>query len=376
MRILKGIWRAAACLLLATPAWAADLTVVQVADYSGSRASLGLALRYGARLAIEDANRNGGVKGRSVRFVALDDRYTPTETVRLLRESVISEAPLAIVNILGTGTTGAVLADGVLTEAGIALIGPYTGADALREPVNPQVFHVRVSYGEEVDRIAAHFASIGAKRVGLLRESGAFGDAISAAFDAAAANHGLEIVARGVTPEGSDDVAAGVATVAAAQPEGVLLGTAGQPTSRLVKATHEAGILAARMMLSVNDLDQIREFAGSKASRGVGKVAVMPDPQACTLPLCRELEQLHAAHGDPSQSLTPNTVEGYISARAFLTALARVSGEPTREKLRSALETAGQMDFGGFTLTYSPTRHNGSTFMDVGVLGSGGRIMY
>ncbi|MCB1958191.1 MAG: ABC transporter substrate-binding protein [Rhodocyclaceae bacterium] len=376
MNRIRSALLALACTLLTLPAWGARLKVVQIADYSSSRASLGTALRYGARLAIEEANRNGGVNGHTIDFVTLDDQYKPEETVRLLKDALNTVDPIAIVNILGTGTTAAVIKDGVLDSAGIALIGPYTGADSLRTPLNRQVFHVRASYGEEVDRIAEHFANIGAKRVGLLRESGPFGEAIGVAFDAAAKKHGLEVVAIGVTPEGSDDVAAGVAKVAAAEPNGVLLGTAGRPTSRLVKATHEAGMLAARIMLSVNDLDQIREFAGNAAARGVGKVAVMPDPQSCTLDLCRELKRLHESHGDPKQPLTPNTVEGYISARAFLSALAHVSGEPTRAKLRAALESAGRMDFGGFALSFGPERHNGSNYMDIGVLGSGGQIMY
>ncbi|HQU89211.1 MAG TPA: ABC transporter substrate-binding protein [Denitromonas sp.] len=212
-KILSALSLTAALSLAVAPAHAAELTVLQVADYSASRASLGRALRYGVRLAIDEANRQGGVQGQKIKLIALDDRYEVSDTLRLLKEGIDTHKPVAIVNILGTANTAAVLKSDILDTAKIPLIGPYTGADHLRAPLHPQVFHVRASYAEEVERIVLHFANSGIKRIGILHEDDPFGESIHSAFVEALKAHGLEAAGRGISPRGSNDVSAAVATV-------------------------------------------------------------------------------------------------------------------------------------------------------------------
>lgn len=375
-KILSALCLTAALSLAVAPAHAAELTVLQVADYSASRASLGRALRYGVRLAIDEANRQGGVQGQKIKLIALDDRYEVSDTLRLLKEGIDTHKPVAIVNILGTANTAAVLKSDILDTAKIPLIGPYTGADHLRAPLHPQVFHVRASYAEEVERIVLHFANSGIKRIGILHEDDPFGESIHSAFVEALKAHGLEAAGRGISPRGSNDVSAAVATVMAADPQGVLIGTAGSPTAVTVKATHTAGLFAPRIGISVNDAAQIVKTAGIDAARGFGMVSVMPDPGSCTLKICEELRALHETHGDKAEQLSPNTMEGFISARLMLIAANNTTAPITRAKLRDALEALNPANLSGFLLSYSPTRHNGSTYRDIGVIGGSGRMMY
>lgn len=375
-RLLSSLCLCAALGVGTTPAHAADLTVLQVADYSASRASLGRALRYGASLAIDEANRQGGVHGQKIKLIALDDRYVVDDTVRLLKEGIDTHKPVAIVNILGTANTAAVLKSGILDSEKIPLIGPYTGADHLRDPVNPQVFHVRASYAEEVERIVRHFANSGIKRVGILHEDDPFGESIHSAYVDALKTHGLEAAGRGISPRGSVDVSAAVATVMAADPQGVLIGTAGAPTAVAAKATHTAGLFAPRVGISVNDAAQIVKTAGIDAARGFGMVSVMPDPGSCTLKICQDLRTLHDSHGDKAEQLSPNTMEGFISARLMLLAATNAGAPLTRAKLRDAIEALNPANLSGFMLSYSPTRHNGSSYRDIGVIGGSGRMMY
>ncbi|MBT0959621.1 ABC transporter substrate-binding protein [Denitromonas iodatirespirans] len=366
----------AALLAMAVLPVRAEITVLQVADYSASRASLGRALRYGASLAIAEANRQGGLHGEKFKLVALDDRYEVAETLRLLKEGIDKHDPVAVVNLLGTANTGAVLQSGLLDAAQIALIGPYTGADHLRVPLNPRVFHVRASYAEEVDRIVQHFANSGIRRIGIVHEADPFGESIHTAFVASLARRGLQVAGRGVSPRGSVDVSGAVAAVMAADPQGVIIGTAGSPTGVAIKAIHAAGLRVPAVGLSVNDATQIVKTAGVEAARGFGMVAVMPDPNACALPICQELRALHAALGDATETLSPNTMEGFIAARLMLRAAASVRGALTRQKLRDALDAMGPTDLSGFLIRYSPTHHNGSSYSDIGVIGAGGHMMY
>jgi branched-chain amino acid transport system substrate-binding protein len=67
---------------------------------------------------------------------------------------------------------------GLLERYQTALVAPYTGADSLRSPVNPWVFHIRASYSEEVERIVKHYASFGLKKIAVFHENDAFGNFI------------------------------------------------------------------------------------------------------------------------------------------------------------------------------------------------------
>ncbi|MES2943368.1 MAG: ABC transporter substrate-binding protein, partial [Pseudomonadota bacterium] len=73
---------------------------------------------------------------------------------------------------------------------------------------------------------------------------------------------------------------------------------------------------------------------------------------------------------------TPFQFEGYLSARLLGEALKRSKEkEPTAAGLANTLRTMGELDFGGFRLDFSKS-NEGSSFVDIGVIGSDGRLRY
>jgi ABC-type branched-subunit amino acid transport system substrate-binding protein len=69
-------------------------------------------------------------------------------------------------------------------------------------------------------------------------------------------------------------------------------------------------------------------------------------------------------------------LEGFLMARTMVEGLKRISSkEPTRERLVSALESLNTKDFGGFKVNYSPTSHEGSSFVELTVLGPNGKLL-
>ena len=113
-----GLLLAAGLPLAAT----AELTVVQVAPFSGPLADTGRLVRQGLELALEQANGEGGVHGRKLRLVSKDDGYKVDETVRLYREAA-AEKPVAYAGLVGTGNLAALQQKKVVDEVGVPLIG-------------------------------------------------------------------------------------------------------------------------------------------------------------------------------------------------------------------------------------------------------------
>jgi branched-chain amino acid transport system substrate-binding protein len=356
---------------------ASDIVIVQVADYSASRAALGKALRAGAQTAFAHANETGGIKGSKIRFVHYDDNYKPDETVKLVQQSFERDKPVLLLGVVGTANTAELRKREVLEKGDIALLAPYTGADSLRTPYTPNIFHIRTSYSEEVDRMVKHLSSIGIKKIAIFHENDPFGNFIYGAFEEASKRHSTQIAARAVVERGATDLGNALAPLLQAQPGAVIVGTAGAPTVNFIRAARAAGLSQPLIGLSVNDLPSILTGVGNQVARGFGQVQVMPDPLACKgLKICQDLSAQYAKHGDKSVSLSPVVMEGYVAGRTAIEALKRIKGIPTAKTMRAALESLSDVNLGGFGLSFGEGKRAGSTYMDVGVVNGRGQMIY
>src|SRR5262245_40600246 len=102
MPIKVAVLVAAACLLASMGAGAKEITVAQVAAFTGAQASSGKAIRAGIKIYFDHVNKNGGINGDKLKLVTYDDGYKAEETVRLVKEVLAKEAPIAFIGILGT----------------------------------------------------------------------------------------------------------------------------------------------------------------------------------------------------------------------------------------------------------------------------------
>jgi ABC-type branched-subunit amino acid transport system substrate-binding protein len=108
--------------------------------------------------------------------------------------------------------------------------------------------------------------------------------------------------------------------------------------------------------------------------RGVGISQVVPFPWNAGVPVVREYQKLvQAKTGKEAYSFT--SLEGFIAAKVMVEGLKRAGREPTRERLVAALETMNDYDVGGFTVTYTPTDHTGSRFVELTAIGKDGSFV-
>jgi branched-chain amino acid transport system substrate-binding protein len=106
---------------------------------------------------------------------------------------------------------------------------------------------------------------------------------------------------------------------------------------------------------------------------GVAIAQVVPFPWSGTEQITRDYQARVANAGGKDYSFTE--LEGYIAARILVEGLKRAGKELTREKLISALESLSRTDIGGFQVDYSPTNHNASSFVDLSIIGRGGKFL-
>ena len=118
----------------------------QSAAFSGPAQALGQAMRMGIEAAFNEQNTAGGVHGRMLELVTMDDRYEPGFAYANTRALIMKEQVFGLIGAVGTPTSrsAAPLAD---SEA-VPFLAPFTGAGFLRNPDLKSVVNLRDSYAQ------------------------------------------------------------------------------------------------------------------------------------------------------------------------------------------------------------------------------------
>ena len=276
----------------------------------------------------------------------------------------------ALIGYVGTPTSQASLP--IFTAARVPFIGPFTGAELLRAPFNRYIFNVRASYYDETDKIVEQLLTVGMKRFGVFYQNDAYGQAGLTGVERAVKARGGEIVSRATVERNTVDVAKAVQEIGPKKPDAVVMVSAYKSVAAFVRGMKKTGYTGQFHNVS---------FVGSKAladelgadGQGVVISQVVPFPWARSVPVIREFADLSAK---AKTDVNFSSVEGFLVARVFVEGLKRSGKNPTREGLIAALESMSDADFGGFAVSFSPTNHNASHFVDLTIIGREGRFLH
>lgn len=364
------------CLAAAAAgAAAADIIVGQVAAFSGPLAPTGTHMRAGAQLYFDKVNADGGVHGAKIRLLSKDDGYKTEETVRLAREILKEAQPVAFIGFVGTGNVEAILEKKVLSDAGIPLLAVRTGAASVVQRNDPLLFLTRASYAEEVQKIIDQYASTGYSTFAIVYQDDAFGRDVLGSAEQAISKAGGKLVATGSYTKNTTDVAAAVKTIAEARPQAVIMIANTAASSEFLKQSRHAGNLAQYVALSVTDAAQVVKRIGAEQAEGLVLTQVVPDPNSPTVPLIKEIHENFAKFKPKDVSANHTFVEGYLGAKVLVEALRRAGPNPTRQKLRVALESMNNYDAGEVFISFSANQHAGSRFVDITILNRAGKLL-
>ncbi|MBK7063024.1 MAG: ABC transporter substrate-binding protein [Rubrivivax sp.] len=366
LRVLAGMASA-----VGLPALAQERALVlgQSAATTGAAAQLGIQMHHGVKLYFDQFNALGGVGGRAVEVKLLDDGYEP-DRCKANTEQFIKDEVFALIGYVGTPTSLAALP--LITQARIPFFGPFSGAQALREPLSRWVFHVRASYYDETALIVRQLTHLGLNRIAVFRQNDSYGQA------------GLDGVLRALTPlklspeavgtveRNSVDVAKAVAAIVPKQPNAVVQISAYKSCAAFVREARKAGFGGNFYNVSFVGTQALADELGPEA-RGIMISQVMPMPFSTTTGIAREYLDA-VKRGGGSNPPNYSSMEGYVAARVFAEGLRRAGRSVTRESLVAALESLQRFDLGGFTVDFNPRDHTGSNYVDLTMLTGDGKV--
>ena len=340
------------------------ILIGESAAFSGPASELGTEMRAGAMAYFTAVNKAGGVNGRKIELRSLDDGYESDRAAANTRK-LIDDGVFLLFGYVGTPTSNA--SKPIFTAAKVPFVGPFTGAESLRNPLNRYIFNIRASYYDETEKIVAQLTGQTLDKIAVFYQNDDYGKTGLAGVQRAMEKRNLKIVATGTVERNTTDVAAAVTAISKAEPQAVVMISAYKSCAAFIKAMRAAGFNPQFMNVSFVGSRALAHETGG-AGRGVGITQVVPFPWNLATPIVKEYQQaLEASTGKQEYSFT--SLEGFIAAKVLVEGLRRAGGDLTREKFIAAMETMRDVDFGGFFVTFTPTNHNGSKFVELTVIG-------
>jgi ABC-type branched-subunit amino acid transport system substrate-binding protein len=362
---------------------ATEIRIGMSAAFKKTAAGLGTELYRGAQAYYEDVNARGGIHGRNLSVVALDDSYEPLPCVKNTIQLVDKEGVFFLSNYVGTPTlTRALPVIKRYGDAGVVLVGNFTGAQPQREPpYGEYVFNIRASYRQEMMALVDRFWQAGARSFGVYYQIDAYGRSGTDGVARGLAQRGAKIVAEATYPRGAkfeQDVSPAVNALRKAGADVVLCTGAYQGCGAFVKTARDLGwpvpisnvsFVGSDAMLAL--LVKHSKITGRDYTRALINSQVVPSYDDLSLPAVVEYRTLMDRHspvapeGLRDASYVPQrhsfiSLEGFINAKVVVEALRRAGGAPTRASFRQALESLRAFDLGiGAPLTFGPERHQG-----------------
>ena len=341
------------------------IVIGQSAALTGPGSALAAPFVQGAKLYFDKLNAGGGVNGRKVELVTLDDRGNPAVTAENTKK-LLGQGVLSLFGYYGSPQVTA--AYPLIKDSDVLMFGPMAAADELRGALYPNVFSIRPGYSEEAAAITRHAETLGARRLAILHGSDGESMVALEAAERTMGGMGANLVAKHVV--GSGSVASSVDKTLEKKPESVLvLGDAGGAASA-VRDLRAKGFRGPIYGFSNTGESLLAEELGREGA-GVVVVRVVPKSDSAKVAVVRELQ----ADAQAAKAGKPNVymLEGYLAAQVYAEALRRSSKDPTRAKLRKALEGLDDVSVGGFRVHFASERV-GSRLVELSLIDSQGRV--
>jgi ABC-type branched-subunit amino acid transport system substrate-binding protein len=337
---------------------------------SGPASFLGMQMVIGARAYFSMVNAQGGVNGRKLELETKDDGYE-ADKAPLCWDSLQRAGIFAAAFFVGTptGLKYIPLAESSHTP----LVGLFTGAEALVDPVHRPIFNIRASYFDETrEQMDGLWDQLGVRKIAVIYQNDPFGTTVLEGVKRALAKHHAAPAALGTFERNTLAVEQGIKDVRAANPEAVVLVGPYAPVNAILKQAHAAGWYPRFLTVSFVGTEGLLHISAQDAE-GIIITQVMPPYDRMDLPtvkLYREALEKYMGNTQP----TFVSLEGFVDAMVVVEALRAAGHELTREKFLSALESVRRKDLGlgpSFQLSFSPTRHKGLDSVYVTVIKSG-----
>jgi ABC-type branched-subunit amino acid transport system substrate-binding protein len=318
---------------------------------------LGRQTVLGASAYLHMINDEGGMFGRKVQLEAFDDGYDPDKAPACFKR-MLKEGVFALGFFVGTPTAKVYVP--MAQEEKIPVVGLFTGAQMLYEPLKHEIINVRASYYDETREQVDKLWEVNIRKIAVIYQDDPFGKAVLEGVKLALQKHNATPVALGTFVRNTVDVDAGMRDVMASHPQAVVIAGPYAPAAAIVKQAHATGWRPQFLTVSFVGTEEFIKEAGADAE-GTIITQVMPPYDRTEYPTVAKYRQCLTKYS-PGEAPSFVSLEGFVDAMVVVEGLKRAGKDLTREKFISGIESIHNQNAGlgpRLTLGYSATDHKG-----------------
>lgn len=316
-----------------------------------------------------NAKQLGGA--HSLEVLTLDDGFDPAKA-KANAEQLVQQGADVMVSTAGIPVVKAMLP--TLAAAKVPLLSPGSGSLLLHGAGNEPIFHVKASFGAEMDQMAKQLGAMRLRKILVITDDAADRQDLVRQFSAeltkgskgeSALTNTIVVPQQGAKPQEA------VAQAMAEKPDAIYVmtipGVAGGVLKEL-RANGYGGYLAA---WSVANVENVVTGLGASGA-GIIFGTVVPSPTSALVGVREAFQQFAKETGVKP---TFRAMEIYIAGRVLLAALGKAGpAEPTGAAVWKGIESLGALDLGGWRLSYSAKSHSGSKAVDTMMLSASGKF--
>lgn len=328
-------------------------------DLTGPLSELGSAVRNGLTTAFDEVNASGGINGRKLRLIAIDDGYNVRKAVNATKVLLRRDQIFAMLCPVGTPPVAATMP--LVLNSGTLHLFPFTSADDTYVPSQSLEFAIDLPAAQQIAvGLRAITDERGSLKVGVLYRSDGLGQAALRGAIAALARHGQQAVATAVFAPGAVNFVAALQSLRDAGAELIVIGGVAQEA---ITAMQQAAAQTWFPVFLCGTACYVPELPtlGGRAVSGLYVIATtpIPYPDDKNMKLRNWVRRYEQRFGTVASS---SALRAYLDARVLAEALRRAGPNPTEHRVARSLEAMSPWkdpEFGGVPVAFTPHNHIG-----------------
>ena len=330
-----------------------ELLIGTPLSLTGSNKHIGRATKVGLFLRLNKENiRYGGINGRFLRLVFLDDGYQPPKTHKCVQQLFKTFKTNLIVNPTGTPTFKVALP--LIQQYNMTALFPYTGGTFFRNASTKNVISTRVSYADEATALVNYAVQkLHIKKFAIFYQNDSYGyPGRDAAKKVLNDTYGITNILETSYQTNTLNVEKATKDITNFAPEAILFFSSRSPSEELIR---QIGILnlSKTQLFGISFLTSA--FSTFVRNKGLSLTMsnIVPNPNNTLIQLVKEYaNDLQTFMPEEGKDVT--SLEAYLSASLLIDALQNLSPPYTTNKLTNYFEQIKNRNFKGINLNFNP----------------------
>src|SRR5271154_248805 len=343
-----------------------EIKIGQTMPYSGPASAYGVIGRAEAAY-FKMINEQGGINGRKINFISLDDAYSPPKTVEQIRRLVEQEQVAFIFNSLGTPPNAAIrqyLNDNKAPQLFVA-----TGAAMFSDPAHfPWTMGWQPNYQTEAKIFGKHILKTKPDaKIAVLYQNDGFGkDYLMGLKDGLGADHAGMVIKEASYETSEPTVDSQIVTLQGSGADLLLIAATPKFAAQAIRKTFDIGWAAGRYLSNVSpSIATVLKPAGLEKSKGLITAYYGKDPTDARWkddPGLKEWRAFAAENPTPTDLIDANATYGFGAAATMIYVLKQCGNDLSRDNILKRAADIKDLELPmllpGMKINTSPTNYD------------------